>query len=119
MNLLALGEEEAKNLGVDVPQVRWRLFLCISLLTGGALAAVGVIAFFGLIMPHILRRLHGPDHMTLIPLCMVAGPAVFAALDLSLRAIPFQSVISRPLWVAFSFYFSFFIRSSSALKWGD
>ena len=85
LNILALGEEEAKNLGVDVQQVRWRLFLCISLLTGGALAAVGMIAFFGLVLPHIIRRLQGPDHLLLIPLCLVAGAAVLTSLDFILR----------------------------------
>jgi iron complex transport system permease protein len=85
MNLLALGDEEAMNLGVDVRQVRWRLFLCISLLTGGAIAAVGMIAFFGLVLPHIIRRLLGTDHLLLIPYCMLGGAAIFTCLDSSLR----------------------------------
>lgn len=85
LNILALGEEEAKNLGVDVEKIRWRLFLCISLLTGGALAAIGMIAFFGLILPHIFRRLHGPDHLFLIPLCLVGGPTALVLIDFSLR----------------------------------
>jgi iron complex transport system permease protein len=85
LNLLALGEEEAKNLGVEVRQVQWRLFLCISLLTGGAIAAVGMIAFFGLVLPHIIRQLQGPNHVTLIPSCLVGGSAILATLDCFLR----------------------------------
>ncbi|MFI0435554.1 MAG: FecCD family ABC transporter permease [Parachlamydiaceae bacterium] len=85
LNILALGEEEAANLGVEVKKVRWRLFLSISLLTGGALAAVGMIAFFGLILPHIIRRLDGPDHVRLIPLSIVGGASIFTLLDFSLR----------------------------------
>lgn len=85
INILALGEEEAKNLGVDVAAVRWRLFLCVSLLTGGAIAALGVIAFFGLILPHLVRRLAGPDHTLLIPLNAVAGGASLLSLDVLLR----------------------------------
>jgi iron complex transport system permease protein len=92
LNILALGEEEAKNLGVDVQRVRWRLFLCISLLTGGALAAVGMIAFFGLVLPHIIRRLQGPDHLFLIPLCLVAGAAVLTLLDFCLRFFELHDV---------------------------
>lgn len=92
MNILALGEEEATNLGVDVKKVRWRLFLCISLLTGGSLAAVGMIAFFGLIIPHVIRRLQGPDHLTLIPLCMIAGAAILTSIDISLRFFELQSI---------------------------
>ena len=72
---MALGEEEALSLGVEIEKVRWRLFLCVALLTGGALAAVGVIAFFGLVLPHIIRLLQGPDNKQLIPLCMLAGAA--------------------------------------------
>jgi iron complex transport system permease protein len=92
LNILALGEEEATNLGVDVQQIRWRLFLCISLLTGGALAAVGMIAFFGLVLPHIVRRLQGFDHLYLIPLCMVAGAAILTLLDCALRFFKLHDV---------------------------
>lgn len=92
LNLLALGEEEAKNLGVDVQQVRWRLFLCISLLTGGAIAAVGMIAFFGLVLPHIVRRLQGPNHLTLIPSCLIGGAATLTCIDSCLRYFSLHEV---------------------------
>lgn len=85
LNILALGEEEAINLGVDVKKVRWHLFLCISLLTGGALAAVGIIAFFGLVLPHIIRRIQGSNHFSFIPACILAGSAVLTTLDVGLR----------------------------------
>jgi iron complex transport system permease protein len=85
LNLLALGDEEALNLGVDVNKVRWRLFLCVALLTGGAIAAVGIIAFFGLVLPHCLRQLQGPDHVRLIPLCILGGAVFLALLDNMLR----------------------------------
>lgn len=85
MNLLALGEEEAKNLGVDTERIRWRLFFCVALLTGASLAAVGMITFFGLVLPHILRRLQGPDHRSLIPFCIVGGAMALIFLDLLLR----------------------------------
>lgn len=85
LNLLSLGEEEAKNLGVDVKIVRWRLFLCVSLLTSGALAALGIVAFFGLMLPHIIRYIQGPDHRKLIPASLLGGASLLAALDLGLR----------------------------------
>lgn len=92
LNILSLGEEEAANLGVDAKLIRWRLFLCISLLIGGALAAVGMIAFFGLVLPHIIRRLQGPDHYFLIPLCMVGGAAILIMLDFCLRLFNLHDV---------------------------
>lgn len=85
IDLLALGEEEARNLGVEVEQVRWRLFLCVALLTGGALAAVGLIAFFGLVLPHLVRYIQGPSNRQLITLCILTGGLSFALMDLLLR----------------------------------
>ena len=85
INLMALGEDDATYLGVEVATVRWRLFLCVSLLTGGAIAAMGIVAFFGLVLPHVLRRLFGPDNRLLIPLCIAVGSPTLVALDLSLR----------------------------------
>lgn len=91
INILALGEEEAKNLGVEVEKVRWRLFLCVALLTGGALAAVGLIAFFGLVLPHVIRKLFGPDSQNLIQLNMLVGSTTLVLLDLMLRALEIHS----------------------------
>jgi iron complex transport system permease protein len=87
LNLLTLGEEEAINLGVDLKQVRWRLFLFISLLVGGALAGIGMVPFFGLVLPHIVRRLVGPNHEILLPACGVIGGIALAAIDLGLRVL--------------------------------
>lgn len=85
LDMLALGEDEAKNLGVEVGTIRWRLFLCVALLTGGAIAAVGIIAFFGLVLPHLVRNIQGPDNRRLIPVCMLTGGLVLCAMDLLLR----------------------------------
>ena len=85
VNILALGEDDASNLGVAVATVRWRLFIAVALLVGGALAAVGVIAFFGLILPHVVRRMRGPDHNEIIPLCTIVGAVLLATMDLLLR----------------------------------
>lgn len=85
LDLLSLGDEEAKNLGVSVNQVRWRLFLCVALLVGGAIAAMGSIAFFGFLLPTILRKIYGPNNQQLIPLCMGFGALVLVSMDLFLR----------------------------------
>jgi iron complex transport system permease protein len=85
INLLALGDEEAIHLGVDVAKVRWRLILCVALMTGGVIAAVGMIMFYGLIMPHILRKIFGADHSRLIPVCIGYGSVILLFMDLGLR----------------------------------
>ena len=91
IDLLALGEEEAKS-GVEVDKVRWRLFLCVALLTGGAIASVGMIAFFGLVLPHLVRYIQGPSNHFLIPLCILVGSSSFAAMDLLLRMLEIHAL---------------------------
>jgi iron complex transport system permease protein len=92
IDILALGEEEAKNLGVDVDVVRWRLFVCVALLTGGAIASVGMIAFFGLVLPHLARYIQGPANHHLIPLCILVGSVSFAGMDLFLRMMEIRAL---------------------------
>lgn len=76
LNLLAAGEEGAVTLGVDVEAVRRRVFLAASLLVGAAVAVSGMINFVGLIVPHLLRLLLGPDLRLLLPASFLGG-AVF------------------------------------------
>jgi len=92
IDILALGEEEAMNLGVEVKMVRWRLFLCVALLTGGAIASVGAIAFFGLVLPLLIRYAQGPNNHQLIPLCLLIGSTTFAAIDVLLRIFEIHSL---------------------------
>lgn len=85
IDILALGEEEAANMGVAVHRIRWRLFACIALLTGGALAAMGVIAFFGLVLPHMVRLTTGPSMEKMLPLSTVLGATTLLGMDVLLR----------------------------------
>jgi iron complex transport system permease protein len=66
LNLLMLGEESAANLGVNIKRARNGLLLFSSIETGGAIAVSGVIGFVGLVAPHIMRSLMGPDNRKLI-----------------------------------------------------
>ncbi|NVN92154.1 MAG: iron ABC transporter permease [Desulfuromonadales bacterium] len=66
LNLLMLGEESAANLGVNIKRARNGLLLFSSIETGGAIAVSGVIGFVGLVAPHIMRSLMGPDNRSLI-----------------------------------------------------
>lgn len=85
LDVLALGYEEAINLGIDVKKIQKKLFFCISLLIGGSLAAVGSIAFFGLVLPHLFRIIFGPSNRLLVPLSIFGGAIVFSTMDLFLR----------------------------------
>jgi iron complex transport system permease protein len=76
LNLLAAGEEGAQQLGVDVERTRRVAFVAASLLVGAAVSVSGMIGFVGLIVPHLLRLLLGPDHRLLLPASFLGG-AVF------------------------------------------
>ncbi len=76
LNLLAAGEDGAQSLGVEVDRVRRAVFLAASLLVGAAVSVSGMINFVGLIVPHLLRLLLGPDQRLLLPASFLGG-AVF------------------------------------------
>lgn len=87
LNALLLGESEARHLGFSVERLRWRVILVTALAVGAAVAAVGVIGFVGLVVPHIVRLLLGPDHRWLLPCCAVLGAALLCAADLAARMV--------------------------------
>jgi len=86
MDLLSLGEREAQSLGVDVRWLRRRLLALATVLTAVATAIAGTVGFVGLIVPHVLRLLVGPEHRRLVPLSLVSGAAFVLACDLAGRA---------------------------------
>ena len=75
LNLMALGEESAARLGVNTEAFKLRVIVTGALLTSVSVAAAGMIAFVGLIVPHLTRRITGPDHRWLL-----AGSAIMGAL---------------------------------------
>ncbi|MFN0058268.1 MAG: FecCD family ABC transporter permease [Planctomycetota bacterium] len=87
LDLLALSDDEALDLGLAVRRFRVVTLLVASLLTGVVVASAGPIGFVGLIVPHIARRLHGAEHRRLIPIALIAGGAFLVAADALSRSI--------------------------------
>lgn len=87
LNLLTLGESEARHLGVEPERARLILVGLAALLTGAAVSVSGVIAFVGLVVPHVIRLVAGPDHRTLLPASALAGAALLLLADLCARTI--------------------------------
>ena len=87
LNLLMVGEEEARALGVRVGLTRTVLLLAASLVTGTAVAFSGTIAFVGLIVPHALRLITGADHRVLVPLSALGGGLFLLAADTLARVV--------------------------------
>lgn len=86
-DLLALGERNARHLGLDVERLRVVSIVLVALLTGAAVAFVGIIAFVGLVVPHVMRMLLGPRHRALVISSALAGAVLLLAADLLARTI--------------------------------
>lgn len=87
LNLLLMGDEEARSLGVRVAAVRWRILLATALATGAAVSVSGIIGFVGLIVPHMVRLVGGPDHRVLLPASALGGAAFLIAADTVARVL--------------------------------
>ncbi|MGA4319456.1 FecCD family ABC transporter permease [Ectopseudomonas hydrolytica] len=85
LNALLLGESEARHLGFDVERLKRELVLCTALGVGAAVAAAGLIGFIGLVVPHLMRLLVGPDHRLLLPASALAGASLLLLADLAAR----------------------------------
>ncbi len=95
LNLLTLGEEPARQLGVPVERTRLILIVTAAMLTAAAVSVSGMIGFVGLMMPHIMRRIVGPDHRVLIPTVALAGAAFLVLADTAARLVPLASPIGE------------------------
>ena len=87
LNAFLLGESEARHLGISVDSIKKRLIFLTALGVGISTALVGTIAFVGLIVPHLVRLMSGPDHRTLIPASGVLGALFLVLADLISRLI--------------------------------
>lgn len=85
LNALLLGESEARHLGVDVERLKRELVFCTALGVGAAVAAAGLIGFIGLVVPHLVRQVSGPDHRVLLPASLLAGASLLLFADLIAR----------------------------------
>jgi iron complex transport system permease protein len=111
LNVISLGEEDAIHLGVDVERLKVALLLLSSFITGIAVSVAGSIGFIGLITPHVMRLLVGPDHRILIPAAMMAGAALLLWADTLARIMPSEI----PVGIVTSFFgapfFIYLLRS--------
>ena len=87
LNLMALGDEPAAHLGLNVTRSRRMFFVVASLVTGATVASCGIIGFVGLIVPHAVRLVVGPDHRRLVPAAALAGAAFLVLADCLARSL--------------------------------
>lgn len=87
LNAFAIGEENAMNVGVNVKRVRLVILITVSLLIGTCVSIGGTIGFVGLVTPHIIRLLTGPNHRRLLPASMFGGAIFLTLADLAARTV--------------------------------
>jgi iron complex transport system permease protein len=85
LNLLTLGDREAAHLGVHVDRVRLVVIVLSALVTGAAVAVAGIVGFVGLVVPHLIRLIVGPDNRVLLPGSVLGGAALVLLADLLAR----------------------------------
>ena len=114
LDVMAVGDEEAKMLGVAVPQVRLGLLVAASLLTAAAVAVSGLIAFVGLIVPHAVRLASKGTFRVIVPLSVFAGAGFLTLCDLAARSL--LSPAEIPIGVVTAFFgapfFIFILRTA-------
>jgi iron complex transport system permease protein len=108
MNLLLLGGDMASSMGLQVRFVTLVLLVITSLMISVTVSQCGLIGFVGLVIPHLLRLLCGPDHRVLVPACVLGGGAYMVLCDLLARVLPPQgempggvitAMIGAPLFI--------------------
>ncbi|MFB6160567.1 MAG: vitamin B12 ABC transporter permease BtuC [Haloferacaceae archaeon] len=87
LNAMLLGETDARAVGVEVERTKRLLLAVASVATAAAVAVAGVIGFVGLVVPHVMRLLVGPDHRTLLPTSALAGGVFLVAADTVARTV--------------------------------
>jgi iron complex transport system permease protein len=87
LNILVLGEETASELGVEVERVKKIAFVFASLITGAVVSVSGLIGFVGLVVPHVVRMIWGPDHRFLLPASALMGAMLLVVADTIARTV--------------------------------
>lgn len=87
INLLAMGEEDARTLGVNTEKLKAVIIICATISTASAVCISGIIGWIGIMIPHIGRLIVGPDHHYLLPVSMIIGAAYLLMVDTMARSM--------------------------------
>jgi len=118
LNVLALGDEEARSVGMNPERYKGIFVISAALASSSAVAVAGIIGLLGLIVPHMLRMIFGPDHRTLIPLTITFG-ATFMVLvdDLARAALGFEVPVGIITTLIGAPFFAYLLRRTRAGGW--
>lgn len=108
MNLLLMGKDMALTMGINIKAVTITLLIVTSFMVSATVSFSGLVGFVGLVIPHLLRLVLGPDHRFLVPACLFGGAAYLVLCDLLARTLPQQgempagvitALIGAPLFI--------------------
>ncbi len=113
INLLSMGEEDAKSLGINTEALKAVIILSATIATASAVCISGIIGWIGIMIPHIGRLIVGPDHKYLLPISMVIGAAYLVAVDTIARTAMTTEIPIGILTAVFGApVFAFLLRKS-------
>lgn len=120
LNIMLMGEDVAQSLGIHVEKVRIILLMTASAVTAAAVSVSGIIGFVGLIVPHAVRMIIGPDHRQLIPFSILTGGVFLLVADTVARTVFAPSEIPIGVMTAFigSPYFIYLLQRGKAKNLG-
>jgi iron complex transport system permease protein len=110
LNVMLLGEEDAHALGIEVEQTKRLLLAGSAVITAAAVAVAGIIGFVGLIIPHVMRLVVGPDHRILVPTSALAGATFLVAADTIARSGPAEVPVGIVTAAVGAPFFLFLLR---------
>jgi iron complex transport system permease protein len=113
INLLSMGEEDARSLGINTEALKAVIILSATIATASAVCISGIIGWIGIMIPHIGRLIVGPDHKYLLPISMVIGAAYLVAVDTIARTAMTTEIPIGILTAVFGApVFAFLLRKS-------
>jgi iron complex transport system permease protein len=119
LNVISMGDEEARTLGVNVSRKRIIFIAAATLAVTSAVAVSGIIGWIGLMVPHLVRMLAGPDHRRLIPLTMAGGAAFMICADTAARNLTAADVpVGIITALAGAPFFIYLMKRGGAESWG-
>jgi iron complex transport system permease protein len=120
LNALSMGEDEAKSLGVNVKRERMLFIAASSLAVSVAVSVSGIIGWVGLMVPHLIRMMTGPDHKSLVPLSMAGGAAFMIAADTLARSLTnFDIPVGIVTAITGAPFFIYLLKKGGKESWGS
>lgn len=118
LNVLALGDDEARSAGMNVERYKAVFIVCAALVSAIGVSMAGIVALVGLIVPHMIRMIAGPDHRTLLPLCAAFGASYLVLVDdVARAALGFEVPLSIITTLIGAPFFWVLLRSTKSSGW--